>query len=43
MPRRSPASFKLRRASFGGEGRQAQLRSASWAELPDLIYKDRGA
>jgi antitoxin component of RelBE/YafQ-DinJ toxin-antitoxin module len=37
------APFKLRRASFNGKGRQAELREASWDTLRDLIYKDRGA
>jgi hypothetical protein len=34
--------FKLRRASFKGQGRQAELREASWDTLRDLIYQDRG-
>jgi len=37
------APFKLRRASFKGKGRQVQLREASWEQLRDLVYKDRGA
>lgn len=37
------APFKLRRASFKGKGRQAELREASWEMLRDLAYKDRGA
>jgi hypothetical protein len=36
------ARFKLRRASFGGAGRQAELRDASWDQVRDLAYKDRG-
>ena len=35
--------FKLRRASFKGKGWQAELGDASWDNLRDLIYKDRGA
>jgi hypothetical protein len=35
--------FRLRRASFKGTGRQAELREASWDTLRDLTYKDRGA
>ena len=35
--------FKLRRASFKGRGRQAELREASWDTLRDLTYQDRGA
>lgn len=37
------APFKLRRASFGGKGRQAEFRDAPWESLRDLLYKDRGA
>jgi hypothetical protein len=37
------APFKLRRASFKGKGRRAELGEASWDALRDLIYKDRGA
>ncbi len=37
------ARFKLRRASFKGKGRQAELREASWDKLRDLAYEDRGA
>jgi hypothetical protein len=40
---KSGAQFKLRRASFKGKGRQAELREASWELLRDLAYKDRGA
>jgi hypothetical protein len=35
--------FKLRRASFRGQGRTVQAREASWESLRDLIYQDRGA
>jgi hypothetical protein len=35
--------FKLRRASFRGEGLQSDLREASWDKLRDLVYQDRGA
>jgi len=37
------APFKLRRASFKGNGRQAELGEASWDILRDLTYKGRGA
>jgi hypothetical protein len=37
------ASFELRRASFKGKGRQAEISRASWDSVRDLIYKDRGA
>jgi hypothetical protein len=35
--------FKLRRASFKGNGRQAEFQAASWEELRDLVYHGRGA
>jgi hypothetical protein len=34
--------FTLRRASFSGKGRQAELGEASWDTLRDLVYQDRG-
>jgi hypothetical protein len=37
------APFKLRRAGFNGQGRQAELDAASRDQLRDLIYRDRGA
>jgi hypothetical protein len=37
------APFKLRRASFRGNGRQTELDEAPWDALRDLAYKDRGA
>ena len=37
------APFKLRRASFKGKGRQAEISQALWDSVRDLIYKDRGA
>jgi hypothetical protein len=37
------APFKLRRASFKGRGRQAEISQASWDSVRNLIYKDRGA
>ena len=40
---KSGARFKLRRASFKGQGLQAELRGASWDQIRDLIYQDRGA
>ncbi len=36
-------SFKLRRASFRGKGLQQEFREASWDEIRDLAYRDRGA
>ncbi len=37
------APFKLRRASFGGKGLQADQRDFSWEKLRDLAYEGRGA
>ena len=37
------APFKLRRASFKGKGRQAEVGEAPWESLRDLVYKDRSA
>ncbi len=37
------APFRLRRASFKGQGRQAEFEEASWDKLRDAAYKDRGA
>jgi hypothetical protein len=36
------APFELRRASFKGKGRQAELSEASWDTLRDLAYEGRG-
>jgi hypothetical protein len=36
------ARFKLRRASFRGEGLRAELRDASWNNIRDLSYEGRG-
>ena len=36
------APFKLRRASFKGKGRQAELSEASWETLRDTAYEGRG-
>jgi hypothetical protein len=35
--------FRLRRASFKGEGLQAEFHDASWDKLRDAVYEDRGA
>ena len=35
--------FKLRRASFEGEGLQGDCREASWDRVRDLAYEGRGA
>lgn len=33
------APFKLRRASFGGQGLRPELRDASWDRIRELIYE----
>ena len=40
---KSAAPFKVRRARFKGKGLQEEFREASWEELHDTIYRDRGA
>ena len=35
--------FKLRRASFAGEGLQSGFREESWEKIRDAAYRDRGA
>lgn len=35
--------FKLRDASFGGNGLRPELQGATWDQIRDLIYEDRGA
>jgi len=34
--------FRLRDASFGGEGLQPELSGASWERLRELAYEGRG-
>lgn len=36
------APFKLRRASFKGKGRAAELSGDSWDKLRDILYEGRG-
>jgi hypothetical protein len=38
-----PREFKLRDASFKGEGLQPEFRDSDWAHFRDAIYEDRGA
>lgn len=40
---RDRAPFRLRRASFKGQGLQAEFRGASWDKIRDAAYEDRGA
>ncbi len=41
--RERAGAFRLRDASVGGEGLQAELQDASWDQIRDLIYEGRGA
>jgi antitoxin component of RelBE/YafQ-DinJ toxin-antitoxin module len=34
--------FKLRRASFRGNGRQPEFEDACWEQIRDAIYQGRG-
>lgn len=41
--RKQRVRFRLRRASFRGEGLQPEVADASWNRLRELAYEDRGA
>jgi hypothetical protein len=41
--RKRSLGFKLRRATFKGQGLQPQVAGASWEQLRELIYQGRGA
>jgi len=41
--RRQSERFRLRRASFRGEGLAADLREGSWDSIRDRAYEGRGA
>jgi putative antitoxin of VapBC-like toxin-antitoxin system len=38
-----PGKFRLRKASFNGNGLQPQMTGASWQEIRDAAYEGRGA
>ncbi len=40
--RRRRTKFRLRKASFKGEGLQPHLAGASWEQIRDLSYEGRG-
>lgn len=40
--RRSPAGFRLRKATFKGNGLQPELAGAPWDRLRDMGYEGRG-
>jgi hypothetical protein len=39
---KQPARFRLRRATFKGEGPRPEFRDASWQQLRDEVYNGRG-
>ena len=40
--KKKSAAFKLRKASFEGQGLQAEFRNASWEKFTDTAYEGRG-
>jgi hypothetical protein len=40
--RRKTARFRLRDASFRGEGLQPEFRSGTWERMRDAAYEERG-
>ena len=41
--RKSRGKFKLRKATFKGEGLQPGLAGATWEQIREAIYQGRGA
>ncbi|HVS00892.1 MAG TPA: DUF2191 domain-containing protein [Thermoanaerobaculia bacterium] len=41
--RRSPASFRLRRATFRGQGVQPGIPEGDWTAIREILYEGRGA
>ena len=41
--RKKRKTFRLRKASFKGQGLQRPLAGASWEHIRELIYEGRGA
>jgi hypothetical protein len=41
-PARNARKFKLRKASYRGRGLQVGVQSASWKQLREMSYGDRG-
>jgi hypothetical protein len=40
--RKSARPFRLRKASFNGQGLVSELRDADWDAMRDLAYEERG-
>lgn len=41
--RKRPNAFRLRRASFRGQGLQSGVANAGWERIREMTYEDRGA
>jgi hypothetical protein len=41
--RKRAAAFRLRKATFKGQGLQPHLVRATWERIRDTVYEDRGA
>ena len=41
--RKRPEPFRLRKASFRGEGLQPEVGEGSWERIRDRVYEGRGA
>ena len=41
--RKRPAAFRLRRATFKGDGMRPELAGANWDRIRELGYEGRGA
>jgi hypothetical protein len=41
--RRRPSAFRLRRATFAGDGLRPEVAGAGWDRIRELAYEDRGA
>ncbi len=41
--KRHMAAFRLRDASFGGNGLVEELKGASWQQVHDIAYESRGS
>lgn len=41
--RKRKSSFKLRKATFKGNGLQSRVEGASWEQLREMAYEGRGA
>lgn len=42
IERKRPPAFRLRKASFKGNGLRAEVGDASWDRLRDMAYEGRG-